>query len=227
MKRLCAIVGCCLLAFQLGAAQPPLDQPTPQETPLPIRPPLVKKVVLKGDWQKTGRAELVFQTDDTSRVETIQMKAASSDTWFAELEFDPETLKAGSAALRGQTALSSSARAFCELRMEEGEHQLAAGLEGSIFGRDKLRLRTEESLTELVDSLTQVDYEIPLSDTGKLGLRAVRQGERNELTGRFHQDSGLGWEWGADVKTRVGPGESGLLPSLRAPEIQGNLRWAW
>ncbi|MFA7479247.1 MAG: hypothetical protein WC314_02000 [Vulcanimicrobiota bacterium] len=209
------------LTVQLALAE--TTQPPPVLPITPVQPVIEKKVVWEGDWRESGHAKLIFQgTEDTSAVETIRLKTrVTGETWFADVEYEGLD-HLGFLAFKAQKELFLSTRGFAEWKVEEGNQEVAAGLETALFGRDKLRLRRASSLTEEVAPTTQMDYEVPLPFHAKIGISGLQQGERNELTGQIRQNCGEGWEWGAGVKTELLHGKQ-IMP----PEIQGSLRWTW
>jgi len=231
IRFLKTVAGTALLVAGIGWAEPAesLPTPTPQTPEVPAQPAIQKRVVLEGDWRRTGRAKLVFQKEsETSAVEEIRLQATlKRDSWFTEFQCAssdqglPHYTK-----VRVGTALLNSTSAFAEWQQNGEEQQVATGLHASLPGDHKLDIEHRKPLQTETQPTTAVNYRLPLVGGSNLTVVGLTQGERQEIKGKLLQENTDGWGWEAAVKTEYQP-QTGGHDLWNNPQVEGRLRWVW
>lgn len=202
----------------------------PEPTPLP-QPTESTRVVLQGDWQKTGRAKLVLvSAEESSRISEAQVEATlGSDSGGTALTYKTDLLDDPSNfSLMLNQRLFDDVESFAQWQREGTDNLLSGGFASSLLGLDSLQLKHSQriSFREKADYETELSYSTPPVKSTRLLLQTVKRPEAELIkTELVHHGLG-GLEVSATMKSKTKL-EGELWGLFETPEIGGQLRWKW
>ena len=222
-----------LLLLGAASAEPRFPSPSEEVEWVTLQPEETSRVVLKGDWQRTGKARLVLERgEESTAVENVEVEAS-----LTPLSSGPEVTcrmtlvdSARSYSLRLNQSLFERARAFAQWNHSEQTDSLESGLETSVFGSDTFRFRYYQELDEQLlpeNAETKLSYETQFQESTQLVVSGRHKENLNELKGEVVQSVGKGLELSATVESRMTPAPQREFPYDFEPKLQGQLRWVW
>ena len=222
-----------LLLSGVASAEPRFPGPSEEVEWVTFQPEETSRVVLQGDWRRTGKARLVLERgEDSTAVENVEVEAS-----LTPLTCGPEVTcrmtlvdSARSYSLRLNQSLFQQARAFAQWDHSEQTDSLVSGLETPVFGSDTFRVRYYQELDEQLlpeNTETSLSYETQLKESTQIVVSSRHKDKLNELKGEVVQSVGDGLELSATVESRMTPATLGEFPYDFEPKLQGQLRWAW
>lgn len=205
-----------------------------EDLPQPTPPPSTRKpdrIVLQGDWQKTGHAKLILVSDETSRELSEARLEANfcSDSGATKLSCQTDLLNYESQfSLSLHQRLFRDVESFGRWERQVGNDRVSGGLASPLLGDDSIRFSYSRPLTEEdgVERQTTVSYSTPTVRSTKLVLQALTTSKDQEFKTELLHQKAQGFELSASMKTLKQP-EGELWGLFRTPEIEGKLRWKW
>ena len=222
-----------LLLSGVASAEPRFPSPSEEVEWVTFQPEETSRVVLKGDWQSTGKARMILERgDESTGVENVEVEAS-----LTPLSAGPEVTcrmtminSARSYSLRLNQSLFEQARAFAQWNHSEQIDSLESGLETPVFGSDTFRFRYYQELDEQLlpeNTETKLSYETQIQEKTQIVVSGRHKENLNELRGEVVQSVGEGLELSATVESRMTPATQREFPYDFEPKLQGQLRWVW
>lgn len=200
-----------------------------QELPTEPEPRTVE--VESGRWFDVAKGRMVLTEDEKAesvKKVLLQMDYEDDDGWSSGVKGEGFLSGDETTNLEVYAAkeFGSAVRTFAAWKRESGIASVRTGLEGTIFGSERIRVARLLHPSQAELDATEVSVKLNVTDRNVVQLQSTHSEKGAEVGGEIHRKVNSGLDLGASFTTRRDHTQEGSY-GWSFPRMEGRLRWTW